>query len=114
MTDAELLLWSRIRRKQLKGCQFYRQKPIENYIVDFYCPSAKLIVEVDGSQHYNEEGMRNDRIRDESAEGGSRLCLTVLRFSSVEVFQNLDGILLAIYEHLPEKSPWPPLKKGEG
>lgn len=111
MTDAELLLWSRIRRKQLKGCQFYRQKPIENYIVDFYCPSAKLIVEVDGSQYYNEEGMRNDRIRDEHL---SRLGLTVFRFSSVEVFQNLDGILLAIYEHLPEKSPWPPLKKGEG
>jgi very-short-patch-repair endonuclease len=54
MTDSERLLWSRIRRKQLKGYQFYRQKVIGNYIVDFCCPAAKIIVEVDGSQHSEE------------------------------------------------------------
>jgi very-short-patch-repair endonuclease len=48
MTDAGKLLWSKIRRKQLKGYQFYRQKNIGDYIVDFYCPAGKLIVEVDG------------------------------------------------------------------
>ena len=50
-TDAELHLWQRLRRKQILGVQFYRQKPIANYIADFYAPAAKLVVEVDGAQH---------------------------------------------------------------
>ncbi len=58
MTDAERLLWSRIRRKQLKDCQFYRQKVVGNYIVDFYCPKSNLVIELDGGQHYSDEGMR--------------------------------------------------------
>ncbi len=53
-TDAEQLLWSRIRRKQIKNIQFCRQKPIENFIVDFYAPAAKLVIEIDGSQHFEE------------------------------------------------------------
>ena len=58
MTDAERHLWAGIRRKQLGGAQFYRQKNIGNYIVDFYCPSARLIVELDGGQHYWDPGIR--------------------------------------------------------
>jgi very-short-patch-repair endonuclease len=54
-TDAERLLWFHIRRKQLKNIQFYRQKPIGNYIVDFYAPKPKLVIEIDGSQHFEEE-----------------------------------------------------------
>jgi very-short-patch-repair endonuclease len=56
MTDAEKLLWSKIRGKQLSGLQFYRQKIIGNYIVDFYCPRTRLAVEIDGGQHYSAEG----------------------------------------------------------
>ena len=56
MTDAEMLLWSRIRGKQLKGFQFYRQKIIGKYIADFYCPKASLVIEIDGGQHYDIEG----------------------------------------------------------
>jgi len=48
MTDAEKLLWSKLRRKQPKGQQVYRQRIIGNYIVDFYCPKAKLVIEIDG------------------------------------------------------------------
>ncbi len=55
MTDAERRLWAEIRMKQLNGCQFYRQKVIRNYIVDFYCPQQKLAIELDGGQHYTEE-----------------------------------------------------------
>lgn len=51
MTDSEQALWERLRGKQLKGIQFYRQKPIGNAIVDFYAPKAKLVLEVDGSQY---------------------------------------------------------------
>ena len=51
MTDAEKMLWSRIRGKQISGIQFYRQKPIAHYIVDFFAPKARLVIEGDGSQH---------------------------------------------------------------
>ncbi|MBI4801783.1 MAG: DUF559 domain-containing protein [Elusimicrobia bacterium] len=65
MTDAEKLLWLKLRNKQLKTCQFYRQKVIGNYIMDFYCPKANLVVELDGGQHYTEEGKTNDKTRDD-------------------------------------------------
>jgi len=58
MTDAERLLWSKLRVKQLKGLQIYRQRIIGNYIVDFYCPKANLIIEIDGGQHYTDEGIK--------------------------------------------------------
>jgi very-short-patch-repair endonuclease len=58
MTDSERLLWSRLRRKQIAGMQFYRQKPIGKYIVDFYAPKAKLVIEVDGSQHMESENIK--------------------------------------------------------
>ncbi len=97
MTDAERLLWSRIRRKQLKGYQFYRQKIIGNYIVDFYCPKTRLIIELDGGQHYSEEGRKRDKKRDAYLKN---IGLKVLRFSDREVFENLNGVLEKIYEDL--------------
>lgn len=60
MTESERVLWSRLRGKQLSGIQFYRQKPLGNYIVDFYAPKAKLVVEVDGSQHIRAEHADKD------------------------------------------------------
>lgn len=104
MTDTEVLLWSRIRRKQLKGFQFYRQKTIGNYIVDFYCPSGKLIIELDGSQHFTENGIRKDKERDLYL---MNLGFKVLRFPSTEVFSNIDGIVEEIHESLPMESPDP-------
>jgi very-short-patch-repair endonuclease len=61
MTDAEMLLWSKLRGKQLKGLQFYRQKIIDNCIADFYCPKSKLVIEVDGGQHYSAVGRKKDK-----------------------------------------------------
>lgn len=97
MTDSERLLWAKIRRKQLKGYQFYRQKNIGNYIVDFYCPAAKLIIEIDGGQHYSEEENKKDEVRDRYL---ARLEFTVMRFSAREVFKNINGVLERIYEYL--------------
>ena len=97
MTDAETRLWWKLRKKQLCNCQFYRQRIICNFIVDFYCPEAKLVVEIDGGQHYSEEGMLKDKMRDSHL---ADLGLTVLRFSSREVMKNLDGVLERIYEGL--------------
>ena len=97
MTDAERFLWSKLRRKQLKGKQFYRQRIIDNYIVDFYCSKANLVVEIDGGQHYTEEGLKEDKMRDEYMKCQG---FKVLRFSDREVFENLNGVIERIYENL--------------
>ena len=97
MTDAERRIWSKIRRKQLKEFQFYRQKNIGNYIVDFYCPAAKLIVEVDGGQHYSKENIVKDVARDKFL---GDLGFRVLRFSNSDVFKNIEGVVTRIYDHL--------------
>ena len=106
MTDAELLLWSRLRKKQVKGVQFYRQKPLGNYIVDFYCPAANLIVEVDGGQHYTDEGKTKDRERDNYL---ASLDLKVLRFSNSDVLKEIDAVLQVIWGNVEvrdwKKSP---------
>ena len=89
MTEAEKLLWEKLRVKQLKGYQFYRQKTIGNYIVDFYCPKAKLVIELDGGQHYSPEGKAKDRERDGYMKD---IGLRVIRFSDKKVFENTQGI----------------------
>lgn len=97
MTDAERMLWSKVRYKQMKGHLFYRQKPIGNFIVDFYCPKGHLVLEVDGGQHYTEAGQAKDNKRDQYlAEKGLR----VLRFSDKDVLENLDDIVEKIYASL--------------
>jgi very-short-patch-repair endonuclease len=105
MTEAERRLWAGIRGRQLKNLQFYRQKNIGNYIVDFYCSAARLILEVDGSQHYEAKTRENDRERDTYLAG---LGFTVLRFSDREVFENINGVLERIWDYV-DKSPLTPL-----
>ena len=97
MTDAEIRLWSKIRLKQLDSCQFYRQKAIGNYIVDFFCPGAKLVIEVDGSQHYSDAMTEKDRIRDEYMRKHG---LKVLRYTDTEVLKNIEGVVENILENL--------------
>jgi very-short-patch-repair endonuclease len=113
MTEAEQFLWSRLRRKQLKGLQFYRQKIIGSYIADFYCAKAKLVIELDGSQHYGESGRKQDRLRDDYM---TEIGLSVIRFSDRDVFENIDGVMAKIWENLrfcnPHNPPNPPLRKG--
>ena len=94
MTEAEKLFWSGVRRKQLSGVQFYRQKIIGDYIVDFYCPKASLVIEVDGSQHCEETGVEADMFRDDCLRS---LGLRVLRFSNREVLENMADVLEAVY-----------------
>ena len=97
MTEAEKLLWSKLRRKQLKGFQFYRQRIIGDFIVDFYCPKASLVIELDGGQHFSDEGIRKDKIRDLHLK---RNGLKVLRYSDKDIFTNIEGILEEIYGNL--------------
>ena len=97
-TEAEILLWSKIRFRQLKDLLFYRQKPLGGYIVDFYCPKAKLVVEVDGSQHFSKEAIEYDHIRDEFLKN---MGLTVIRFTNIDVLENIDGVIEVINRYLP-------------
>jgi very-short-patch-repair endonuclease len=94
MTDAENMLWLKLRRKQLKGHQFHRQKIIGKYIVDFYCPKANLVIELDGGQHYSETGRAKDRARDDVLR---EMGIKVLRFSDRDVFENMDGVMEGIW-----------------
>jgi len=97
MTDAENMLWTKLRRKQLKGYPFYRQKIIGKYIVDFYCPKAKLVIELDGGQHYSDRGQAKDMARDNVLR---EMGIKVLRFSDREVFENMDGVMQGIWNCL--------------
>ena len=93
MTEAEQKLWLRLRQKQILGLQFYRQKPILNFIVDFYCPAANLIIECDGSQHLNEKGLQYDLVRDQAL---TQLNLTVLRLNNLQILHELDAVIQTI------------------
>jgi len=115
MTDSERVLWSRLRGKQISDVQFYRQKPIGEYIVDFFAPRTKLVIEVDGSQHLEEKQAEKDRYRDEYL---ATVGLKVLRFNSREVLEETDAVVEVIYrtmaEQLNREIPLdPPLIKGE-
>ena len=102
MTDAEQWLWQRLRRKQILGLQFYRQKPILNFIVDFYCSAANLIIECDGGQHFTDKGLEADRVQDEALE---QLGLKVLRFDNGQVLGEIDGVVDVIYLYCLKGSP---------
>jgi very-short-patch-repair endonuclease len=89
-TDAEIRLWAKLRLRRLNGLQFYRQRIIVNYIVDFFCPKAKLIIEVDGGQHYFGKTHDDDLKRDEYLKN---LGFKVLRFSDRDVLTNIEGVV---------------------
>lgn len=102
MTDAEQALWRHLRRKQIHGVQFYRQKPLLTYIVDFYCPAAALVIEVDGSQHLEQDARREDDARDQALMG---LGLRVLRFDDRQVLTQRAGVLEVIGGVVAERIP---------
>jgi very-short-patch-repair endonuclease len=102
LTDAEQRLWARLRRKQTLGVQFYRQKPIGNYIVDFYAPSARMVVEVDGAQHFDAQQAEADRRRTAYL---NRLGLRVLRYTDRQVLLELDSVMEEIFGGVKQKNP---------
>ena len=97
MTDAEKLLWSKIRARQIKNYQFNRQKPVGNYIVDFYCCRAKLVIEIDGGQHHEDDNKREDELRDKKIREKG---IKVLRFTNLDVLKNVNGVVQKIYNEL--------------
>ena len=111
-TDAERLLWFRLRDRRLEGLKFKRQVPIERFVVDFFCADAKLIVELDGGHHTQNSERDADRTRVLEAMG-----YLVLRFWNHDVIRNMDGVLEDILSTInrdrSEPPPPPPLPCGE-
>jgi very-short-patch-repair endonuclease len=99
LTDAEQWLWNRLRLKQILGVQFYRQKPSGNYIVDFYAPAARLVVEVDGAHHTELSQTKYDERRSEYLQEQN---LRVLRFDDRQVLLETDAVVEEIYRAVDE------------
>ncbi len=97
MTDAEAVLWRRLRNGQLRGFKFRRQFPVGAYIADFACWDARLVVEVDGGQHADSG---SDLVRRKEIE---LLGFRVLRFWNNDVLNNLEGVLAAIASELSDR-----------
>jgi len=100
MTDVESHLWQRLRNKQICGVQFYRQKPLLSFIVDFYCPKAKLVIELDGAQHFEPE----HRIKDEERDAKlANIGIKVLRFDDRQALRECDAVLEVIHAEVVER-----------
>jgi len=90
-TKSEVILWNYLKGKQVLGYDFHRQRPIKNYIVDFYCSELKLAIEIDGESHYGNEV--KDEIRQKEIE---KYGVSFLRFDESQIYFNLDGVMKVI------------------
>jgi very-short-patch-repair endonuclease len=95
-TYAEVFFWQQVKGRQLEGRKFRRQTSIGNYVVDFYCPEEKLVVELDGEVHFDEEAIKYDKKRTEFLES---VGLTVIRFENNDVLKDTEYVLGKINEY---------------
>ncbi len=103
MTLSEVLLWNELKQKQVSGCDFDRQRPIGNYIVDFYCKDLSLAIEIDGDTHiyrydYDDERQRNLE----------KLGVKFLRFEDIEVRKNMNDVIRVIEDWITKNQPKEP------
>jgi len=110
-TQTEIFLWLKLKGKQMYGYDFHRQKPIDNYILDFFCYELMLGIEVDGLSHqflevYNKDGIKVKRMNE--------LGITVLRFSDDEVLKDMENVIRAIEYYIFEYEKHTPNPSQEG
>ena len=101
-TDAERLLWAALRDHRMNGAGFRRQVPIKNYIADFVCHAAKLVIELDGGQHFSDQSEKKDAARSAVIEAQG---FKVLRFSNQDAMTNRTGALETIAAAVAERAP---------
>jgi very-short-patch-repair endonuclease len=101
-TDAERILWSELRDHRLNGIGFRRQVPIKNYIADFACHAAKLVIELDGGQHFSDQAEAADAARAAVIEARG---FQVFRFSNHDMMTNRAGVLETIAAAVAERAP---------
>lgn len=107
-TEAERVLWERLRDRRLNGYKFRRQHPIGGYVLDFYCAEAHLGIEVDGGVHLNVEQAVDDQRRSQDL---ARMGISILRFWNSEVLADLERVLSRISERVEERTS--EIKGGE-
>ena len=112
-TDAERILWSELREHRLIGVGFRRQVPVGSYIADFLCHAAKLVIELDGGQHFSDQAEKKDAARTTVIEANG---FQVIRFSNHDVMTNRAGVLETIAAAVAERAPTLtlPRKRGRG
>ena len=109
MTLSEVLLWKQLKNKQMLGFDFDRQKPLDHFIVDFYCKDLQLAIEIDGTSHDGDEQFKLDNERQNTLE---LLGVHFLRFDDKDVKRNMTGVLFVIEEWIKNNSDFdkdPPL-----
>ncbi len=99
-TQAEEFLWNYLKNSKLNGRKFRRQHSIGNFIVDFYCPKERLVVELDGAVHFNDKAIEYDKHRTKYLENKR---INVIRFENQEVMYNLDSVLEQIKSNFKNK-----------
>lgn len=108
MPKAEIILWSKLKNKQLKNCKFRRQYGVGKYIIDFFCPLANLAIELDGESHFQDGVEKYDSYRQKYIESCG---IRFLRFTNTEIYKNLNKVLASIEETLdqpPRSTTTPP------
>ncbi|MBU0646403.1 endonuclease domain-containing protein [Patescibacteria group bacterium] len=96
-TEPEKILWKEISNKKLNGFKFRRQHGIGDYIADFYCPEAKLVIELDGDSHFEESGIQHDKIRTQQIEQNQ---IKIIRFNNTDIRDSIEGVIDTIRQHL--------------
>ncbi len=107
-TAAEAVLWTLLKNRQLDGWKFRRQYSVDNYVLDFYCPMARLGIELDGQHHYTAAGFEYD---EERTGHIAQYNIQIIRFENRDVFEQPEVVLQEIRDHLPP--PTPPKSGGE-
>jgi len=97
LPESEVILWSKLSRKQMLGYKFRRQYSVDQYVIDFYCPELKLAIEVDGESHYMPGVEEQDKARQEYIEAYG---IRFLRFTNPDVCDNLDGVCQMIFQEI--------------
>ncbi len=100
-TEAEKILWQKLRNRQIDGFKFFRQYSIGKYIADFYCSELRLVIELDGSHHYEENVFEYDKIREEFMKS---LDIKTIRFNNLDVFKNLYEVMERVYFEVRKSS----------
>lgn len=106
----ERVLWQRLKQRQLAGVKFRRQASVGRYVVDFYAPQKKLIIEIDGAGHMRASAQTYDQERDAFL---SSLGLRVIRFTNVDILENMEGVIEVILASLDHRTP-PPAPPRQG
>ena len=111
-TKSEIILWKFLKGKQMHRYDFHRQKPVNNYILDFFCHELMLGIELDGYSHNFEEVVEKDIIKENRM---NELGITILRFKDIEVYDDMDNVLISIENYIfeYEKTHPQPLSRGE-